>query len=61
MTHREEMLAQLEAVMAKGQKRSNRESKKPKKTAAERAKATTATTALGGPGMAARDGARKGK
>jgi len=59
MTHREQMFAQLEGVMAKGQKRSNREAKKPKKTAAERAKASTAATAFAAPGMATRDGQKK--
>lgn len=53
------MLAQTEAVMAKGQKRSNREIKKPKKTAAERAKATTAASTAGAPVMATRDGKKK--
>jgi hypothetical protein len=49
-------LASLEAVMAKGQKRSNREIKKPKKTPAERAKATAAVTAVATPAMVARGG-----
>jgi len=59
MIYREDMLAQLETVMAKGQKRSNREIKKPKKTAADRAKTTAVASTAGAPAMATRDGKKK--
>jgi hypothetical protein len=57
MIHRAPVRAQLEGVMAKGQKRSNREVKKPKKTAAERAKSGAASPAA--PGLPSRDWQKK--
>jgi hypothetical protein len=56
MIHRGERSANLETIMAKGQKRSNRETKKPKKSAAERAKASASGTATATLGKAARQG-----
>jgi len=56
MIDREEPSVNLETVMAKGQKRSNRELKKPKKTPAERAKATASATATATFAMSVRPG-----
>jgi hypothetical protein len=48
------------ALVAKGQKRSNREAKKPKKTAAERLKASQAAAERQVTRMSNKDASRKG-